>query len=103
MKNRNPVTILGLALLASVPAHAGSKGQPVVAPAKKAAPFIETAPENGDPTARLPKYIRINVGGYHVRSDTDFDVNKSSNISHKTAKGALYTVTRVQKMQRVTV
>ena len=66
-------------------------------PAEK--PFTESKPEGSNSEAKPPKFIRVNLAGYNVRKTAEFSVNDMKNVDHKTTKGALYAVTRIQKMQ----
>lgn len=58
-------------------------------------PFVETARAASD----MPKYLRINVKGYHIRTSPDFRARTNDNIDFKTSRGATFAVRRTIKMR----
>jgi hypothetical protein len=89
----------------AAPAAPRSPSAPAVSVRPKpAAAFVEEAPEaaseeaNGA-AAKTPKFVRINIDNYHIRTTPEFDVSNVNNVAGKSSKNAIYAVTRIQKMQ----
>jgi hypothetical protein len=49
---------------------------------------------------KIPKFIKVNLEGYHVRTTADFDIKRKDNIDFKTSGGAVYAVRNVIPMTR---
>ncbi len=49
---------------------------------------------------KIPKFIQVNIDGYHVRTSADFDRKRRDNIDFKTTKGTVYAVRNVIPMRK---
>jgi hypothetical protein len=67
-------------------------------------PFVETKPrvnlKDYLKDGKIPKFIKVNLDGYHVRTSADFDIKRSDNIDFKNSAGSVYAVRNVIPMTR---
>ena len=75
---------------------------PVPAAAASAKPFAEKGPRDLQTYLKdgvTPKYIRMDVKGYNVRTSPDFSVNRTDNVDFKSKGGDLFAVESIRKLQ----
>lgn len=74
----------------------------VTKPAKPAeAPYKEVGPSDLKTyltNKKTPRYLRVNIAGYNVRSSTDFSPKRNDNIDFRTKGGDVFAVEAVQQM-----
>jgi hypothetical protein len=85
-----------LAMLIASPSLSHSTGDDT--PLFEQAPKVELKDYFRD--GKIPKYIQVNLDGYHVRTSIDFDINRTDNIDFRTTKGVVYAVRNVIPMRK---
>jgi hypothetical protein len=96
---------IAVVLLLASPLVAGAQAVKITPKSKGAPvsePFVESGPADIGTyirAGRTPKYIRVNVRGYNVRTSPDFEVSRTSNIDFKSSSGSLFVVQSTRRMK----